>query len=156
MANNTKELYYTLSSKDTVPASTSTAATITATSGDRWFTISAAQTDFGVGSWIWDTANDELYKVVYMDGTTRGYIYGTFADTLSGGAFDYIKRQDSKVVRMSIKANADTTVNGQTLLAGDSLNFDCNQTTTPYSSRNCDAKIVDGATGAAEIVVIKR
>jgi hypothetical protein len=157
MANNSKEVYGSLTTKDTLPLSTSTAVTITASTGTDKFTISAAITDdFKVGSWIWDTANDELYKVkqISADGT-YGVIWGTFNDTLSTGAMDYIKSQDTKVVQMALEAVADSTVNGVSLPTGNTLNFTSSGISAKFGTRWVDPKIIDGATGEVRYILTK-
>ena len=160
MANNTKRVYYVQTTLDTVPASTSTAVTITAAVDQDRFSLSAEITDdFGKNSWIWDTANNVLYKVLEMYSPTTGRIQGTFEDALTTGAMDYIKTQDQKVVRLSVKANADTDIyeNGaaQVLLAGDVINDDATGIIAKFTGRMCDPILADGTAGALAVLYIK-
>lgn len=162
MANNVKRVYYTQTTKDTIPASTATASVITATEGQRTFTLDTAVAEGGFGgfSWIWDSTNDKLYKVEKMLDDTSGIIQGTFSDALSDAAFAYIKTQDAKIVKLSVKANADTDVyhNGTayTLLEGDSINDDATGIIAKFTGRSCDPALVDGTTGAVAVLYIMK
>ena len=159
MANNKKESFLALASLDTIPLSTTTAITVTATSGKSAFTLSAEITsDFGKGSWIWDKGNSELYRVDRMKtgSVTEGFIVGTFNYTLSGADdIDYIKAEDAKVVQMSIVADVATTVDGVALGVGESLNYTSVNLGGDVGTRYVDPVIVDGATGAVRYMLTK-
>lgn len=149
MANNVKSQFSTLTTKDTLPLSTSTAVTITAASGASSFTLSAAiTTDFREGSYIWDTANDVLYKVreLAKDGL-GGTIFGTFEDTLSGGAMAYIKSKDLKNIKIFAKALAATTIDGAAFASGDVPNLDSLDERGSFGGNWVIPHIYDGATG---------
>tara|TARA_S200002703_G_scaffold159860_1_gene175128 strand:- start:259 stop:732 length:474 start_codon:yes stop_codon:yes gene_type:complete len=156
MASNRKYIYDTLSTKDTLPLSTSTSVTITAASGGNEFTLSAGISDLKAGGWIWDTANDELYKVKSINGTT-GIIVGTFNDDLTTGAMDYIKTQDADVVFISVAADygADSAINGVTLKSTTSVNFSSEHLGGQVGVRFVDPIIVDGATGQVTYEYVK-
>ena len=157
MANNVKSIFKTLTTKDTLPLSTSTAVTITATSGASSFTISAAiADDFAVGSFIWDTVNDVLYEVRELDREKLGgNIIGTFDDTLSASAIAYIKSKDLKNVKIYGKIVGATTIDGQSLAAGDTFNFDSTDERGSFGSNWVTPHIYDGATGDILYVIKK-
>ncbi len=156
MANNRKEIYGVLTTKDTIPLSTSTSGlTLATTSGKSSFTMSTTNDNFIKGAWIWDTTNDELYKVDRMTSTTTGNIVGTFNDTEATMATAIIKEADAMAIQLGVVAKADTTINGVDLASGDALNFSVTGIGGDVGSRYVDPVIADGATGEVRYIITK-
>lgn len=156
MANNRKEIYGTLTTKDTIPLSTPTSGlTLATTSGKSSFTMSATNANFIKGAWIWDTTNDELYKIANMTSTTTGNIVGTFNDTEATMGTAIIKQADAMAIQLGVVAKADTTINGVDLASGDALNFSVTGIGGDVGSRYVDPVIADGATGEVRYIITK-
>ena len=154
MANNRKEIYGVLTTKDTIPLSTPTSGlTLATTSGKSSFTMSATNANFIKGAWIWDTTNDELYKIANMTSTTTGNIVGTFNDTEATMATAIIKQADAMAIQLGVVAKADTTINGVDLASGDALNFSVTGIGGDVGSRYVDPIIVDG--GEVRYIITK-
>lgn len=154
MANNRKEIYGVLTTKDTIPLSTPTSGlTLATTSGKSSFTMSTTNANFIKGAWIWDTTNDELYKIANMTSTTTGNIVGTFNDTEATMGTAIIKQADAMAIQLGVVAKADTTINGVDLASGDALNFSVTGIGGDVGSRYVDPVIVDG--GEVRYIITK-
>jgi|TARA_R110002167_G_scaffold320612_2_gene526465 hypothetical protein len=153
MAFNSNDKYLSLTTLDTIPLSTATSVTVTASLGGNTFSLSAAPSlDFIPGAWIWDKTNNKLYQVRDLDNTrTFGSIVGTFDNALSTTTIAFIGFSDVKMNALGIVALADTTINGTALATGSSYN----RKSENGFSRKISPVIVDGATGAVNYLISK-
>ena len=148
MANNLKEIDGIQTTDDTIPASTSTSSTLSASSGSSDFTINTADANFRRGAWIYDATNSELYKIKDMVSDTEGTIVGTFNDTLSGATVKLVTVDDAKIIQMSIAADQSSasSVNGVALADGTSKSWSTVGNGGDVGVRYVEPKIVLGAT----------
>lgn len=103
---------------ETVPASESVTATITAASGSEVFTLSAATDNLRKFDWIVDKTNEEVYQISEINGTV-GKIVGTFADALSAATVSKIRDKDTRVKSVNLTiSGANCSINQGAVAAG--------------------------------------
>ncbi len=149
MANNLKEIDGILTTDDTIPLSSALTPTVSASSGGRTFTLSAASDDVSVGSWLYDDGNGYLYLVLSMTlDKTAGKIRGTFSATLSAATIKVIPESDAAVIQMSIAADQSSasSVNGIALADGTSKSWSTVGNGGDVGVRFVEPKIVLGLT----------
>lgn len=155
MANNKKRSTYVVTTKVSVPASTATSSTITASSGSSNFTLSAADAAvFAKDAWIYDAANSELYKIKAMSTTTSGVIEGTFADTLSSATISVIKAQDAKVSKIYMATKDAVTIIDQANVPADyTINDEISEGAQDAGNKFVEPYVVDAATNSSSVLV---
>lgn len=155
MANNKKRTLSVITTKVTVPASTATSSTLTASSGSRNFTISAADANFTKGAWIYDATNSELYKIVQMLDSTSGIIQGTFNDALSGATVAIIKASDAAVSKIYLAtADAVTVIDQVNVPADYTINDEVPESSQDDGAKFVEPYIVDAATNSSSVLAI--
>ena len=155
MANNKKRSISVITTKVTVPASTATSSTLTASSGASTFTINTADSNFIRGAWIYDATNSELYKIKEMKSTTSGVIVGTFNDALSGATVAVIKAEDAKVSKIYLATKDEVTIIDQANVPADySINDEVSDQAQEDGANFIEPFIVDAATNSSSVLAI--
>jgi hypothetical protein len=142
--------------KDTAPASTAFAPTVT-TSGVH-YTLSVANADLQVGDWVADLAQNEVRQVVAVKSTTTGNLSSAFTTPLSAAIVVRIPKNESKVYRISVAADKGgaITVEGAAVADGSSVTFDVPDLDAATGSKFVTPIVVDGTTNNATVLVLKR
>lgn len=137
--------------KDTVPPST--AGTGTISTSDAKYTTSA-DNQLVVGDYVYN-ASGEWRKVTRVDSATQGFLESKFTSDLSGASLKIIKKNDAKVVVISVAADQSAAVpivykNGATvsLASGSTQTLNANK----LGGEFCNPIEVDGATGSGTVL----
>lgn len=155
MANNRKRSISVVTTKVTVPASTSSSVTLDVTSGSNTFTMSEADDNFQKGAWIYDDTNSELYKIDKMLSSTVGIIVGTFNHTSGTLAVDIIKESDTHISKVYMAtADAVTIIDGADIPADYTINEEVSDRSQDDGAKFVEPFIVDADTNSSSVLVI--
>lgn len=155
MANNKKRSISVITTKVTVPASTATSSTLTASSGESSFTINTADAKFQKGAWIYDATNSELYKIAEMKSATKGTIVGTFNDNLSGATVAIIEAENAKVSKIYLATKDAVTIIDQVNVPADyTINDEVADQAQTDGAVFVEPYIVDANTNSSSVLAI--
>lgn len=155
MANNKKRSISVITTKVTVPASTATSSTLTASSGESSFTINTADAKFQKGAWIYDATNSELYKIAEMKSSTKGTIVGTFNDNLSGATVAIIEAENAKVSKIYLATKDAVTIIDQVNVPADyTINDEVADQAQTDGAVFVEPYIVDANTNSSSVLAI--
>jgi len=155
MANNKKRSTSVITTKVTVPSSTASSVTLNVTSGKNTFVMSAADSNFKRGAWIYDATNSELYKIKEMTSTTSGIIVGTFNDTSATLAVDIITAEDAKVKKIYLAmADAVTIIDGTNVPADYTINDEVSDDEQDVGGDFVEPFIVDAASNSSSVLAV--
>lgn len=149
-------MYYVQNTDDTAPASTEGTGTY-ASSGTRVTgTTTTFTTEVSEGDYLVSDTEKTVRKIKKVLSDTVLVLEEAFPSNVSAGeTFKYIKRIDAKVVNLSVGAGTSgTSVDGQALAAGDSVNLEVSQE-DKFSGKNFVTPVyVEGSTvGDAKILI---
>jgi len=156
MANDKNTDYYAQTTKDTIPASTALTGTVTTSGIYVKGSSTLFKTQLQKGSWIYDAAQNEVRKVVSVNGDSDidAQITHAFSADLSAVALVVVKRTDLNIRELSFYADAtDAKIEAITLKAGVSVNYGKTGDSKDNFKNFIDPVIVD-ATGTTVYVTI--
>ena len=117
--------------------------------------MSAADSNFKRGAWIYDATNSELYKIKEMTSTTSGIIVGTFNDTSATLAVDIITAEDAKVKKIYLAmADAVTIIDGTNVPADYTINDEVSDDEQDVGGDFVEPFIVDAASNSSSVLAV--
>ena len=160
MANPNKNTqYYKLTTKTSVPAPANKTGTIETVGVAVKGTGTLFTTEMQVGSWIIDTSQDELRRVIKVESDTLAFISDTFTVNIAAATTpSVIKNEDLNVREIAIAiplGQADGEIDGTALEAGLPVSFGKNSDTKGNFKSFIHPVIVDASGTEANITILR-